>query len=185
MGCSQVQHELLEHFALHEELGPRSWPHLAHLETCAGCRDEIGVDRELVRQLRRALRARVEGSAPSAAAWRHVRRRTVDRPAQPWTLRLVRWGGTLSAATVAAVMMFAVVTAPGTGLISSAESPFVASAARRALAPVDESSWPAAYVSPYRVPLAIPPMPGWPVNPQLSDPNSARDSEPPLTGRMR
>lgn len=183
MSCSQVRRELLEHFAFREELGPRSWPHLAHLESCAECREEVGIDRELVRQLRRALRERVEGRAPSDDSWSRVRRRTVDRPARPWTVRLVRWGGMVSAAATAGVMLFAVVTAPATRLFPDAESPFIASAAWRAVPPVEEAGDRPPSVSTYRAPQAVPPLPGWPRQTRLSD--EAPANEPPITGRMR
>lgn len=183
MSCSQVRRELLEHFAVREELGPRSWPHLAHLESCAECREEVGVDRDLVRQLRRALRERVEGSAASEDSWSLVRRRTVDRPAQAWTVRLVRWGGMLSAAATAGIMLFAVATAPATRLFPDAESPFIASAARRAVPPVEEATDRPPSVSTYRAPRADPPLLGWPTQTRLSDEVPA--NEPPITGRMR
>jgi len=109
MSCSRVRRELLEQFRFPEELGPRSGPHLAHLESCAECRREVGIDLALVGQLRRALRERVEGSAPSPASWELVRRRTVDRAPQPWTFRVLRWGGMLPAAA-AGIMMFAIAT---------------------------------------------------------------------------
>lgn len=186
MSCSQVQRELLEHFAFREELGPRSWPHLAHLEACADCRQEVGIDRALVRQLRHALRERVEGSAPSAASWRLVRGRTVDRPAQPWTVRFVRWGGMLSAAATAGIMLFAVATAPETTLFAGTQSPvLVASAAKRAV-PVEEApGWPPAYSTTYVAPEAEPPLPGWPMRTQSSDEVETRDGEPPIPRRTR
>jgi hypothetical protein len=185
MSCSQVRRELLEHFALREELGPRSWPHLAHLESCAECRREVGIDRELVKQLRRALRERVEDSAPSEASWRLVRHRTLDRPVQPWMVRVLHWGGILSAAA-AAVMMFAVATAPGTAVFPGTQSPFLASAARRAVPPVEEArAWPPVGEITYHRPQADPPLPGWPMETQLADAVALNFGEPPVTGHMR
>ena len=186
MSCSQARRELLELFALGEELGSRSAPHLAHLESCAECRREVGIDRELVHNLRRALRARVEGHAPSEASWGRVRRRTVDRRERPWRVPLVRWGGMASAAAAAGIMLFAVVTAPEARLFPETQSPFVASAARRVVPPVEEASgWLAGYSSTYSAPQADPPLPGWPVRTHLSDETGRRDGEPPITGRMR
>jgi hypothetical protein len=120
VSCSRVRRELLEHFRFPQELGSRSGPHLAHLESCAACREEVGINRELVEQLRRALRERVEGSDPSAASWDLVRRRTVERPATPWTTRVLRWGSLLPAA-VAGILMFATVSE--TGLLSGRGAP--------------------------------------------------------------
>ena len=57
--------ELIERFRFGEELDSRSAPHLAHLETCLACREEVGLDRALVRQLRPAPQAPVGGDAPS------------------------------------------------------------------------------------------------------------------------
>lgn len=186
MSCSQARRELLEHFALGEELGSRSGPHLAHLESCADCRREMGIDRELVENLRRALRDRVEGSAPSEASWGLVRRRTVDRPVRPWTVRVVHWGGIASAAAAASIMTFAIATAPGTTLLPGTESPFVASAARRAVPPLEEArGWPPEQSSTYPAPQTYPPLPGWPTQTQMSDEAAPRDGEPPIPGRMQ
>ncbi len=185
MSCKRAQRELLEQFALGEELGSRSGPHLAHLVSCAECRREVGIDRELVENLRRALRERVEGSAPSQASWELVRRRTIDRPARPWTTRVVQWGGMVSAAAAAGTMMFAVVTAPESRFAGT-QSPFIASAARRAVPPVDEAGGlSGADSSVYIATQTEPPLPGWPVRPQFSKSAPSRDSDPPITGHMR
>jgi anti-sigma factor RsiW len=185
MTCSQVRRELLEHFAFREELGPSSGPHLAHLESCADCRREVGMDRALVRQLRRALRERVEGSSPSVASWELVRRRTVDRPVRPWTVRVLQWRGVVSAAA-AGIMVFAVATAPQTRVLPGAQSPvFVAPSARRGVPPVDEGSvWSLALANTYWAPRADAPLPGWPMATQMADEVATNFSEPP-TGRMR
>jgi anti-sigma factor RsiW len=184
--CSRVRSELLEHLALDEELGARSGPHLAHLQTCAECRREVGIDRELLKHLRRALRERVEGSAPSEASWELVRRRTIDRPKRPWTIRAAQWGGMVSAAA-AAVMMFAVATAPESTLFPGTQSPFVASAARRAVPPVDENRGsPAEVSSTYVAPQTEPPLPGMrAVKPQESGRAVGREGDPPISGHMR
>jgi len=125
----------MEHFRFPEELGPRSGPHLAHLESCAECRKDVGLDLELVEQLRRALRDRVEGSAPSTANWELVRRRTVDRPTQQWTVRVLRWSGMLPAA-VAGIMMFAIATTSGTGLLHGIQSPVLTASPEQGPPPV-------------------------------------------------
>jgi hypothetical protein len=114
VSCNKVRRELLEQFRFPMELGPCSGPHLAHLESCAACREEVGINRELVEQLRRALRERVESSDPSAASWDLVRRRALDRPARSWATRVMRLaGGGLLPAAVAGVLMFATVSETG------------------------------------------------------------------------
>ncbi len=75
MSCARVCRELLE-LSRFGALDIRSAPHIEHLVDCRGCRDEIGLDRELVQQLRIALQARIEGAAPSPAAWDRILRRT-------------------------------------------------------------------------------------------------------------
>lgn len=185
MSCSQVRRELLEHFAFREELGARSAPHLAHLESCAECRQEVGIDRALVMQLRRALRERVEGSAPSAASWELVRRRAVEGPGRPWTGRLLRWGRMLPA-VVAGVLMFATAAAPVSRVFPGTQSQtFVASSARRAVPPAEEASgWPPADVTTYRSPQVEAPLPGWPMEVRTADQVAWSDGEPPITRWM-
>jgi hypothetical protein len=183
MSCNRVRRELLAQFALGEELGSRSEPHLVHLQSCADCRREVGIDRELVKNLRRALRERVEGTAPSGASWELVRRRTVDLPERSWTTIVVRWGGMVSAAAAAGVMLFAVASAPEGRLLPGTQSDYIASAARRVVPPVDESNGRAvAIVDLTR--QTFPPLPGWPMQTQISDKSAARD-EPRITRHMR
>ena len=75
MSCARVCRELLE-LSRFGALDIRSAPHIEHLVDCRTCRDGIGLDRELVQQLRAALQARIEGAAPSPAAWDRILRRT-------------------------------------------------------------------------------------------------------------
>ncbi|MEP6680558.1 MAG: hypothetical protein ABJB65_03670 [Chloroflexota bacterium] len=75
MSCARVCRELLE-LSRFGVLDVRSAPHIEHLVDCRACRDEIGLDRALVQQLRAALQARIEGAAPSPAAWDRILRRT-------------------------------------------------------------------------------------------------------------
>ena len=75
MSCRKATRELLERFRFGEELGEESAPHLEHLRTCAACREEIGLDRTLVRHLQEALRQRVAGAAPPETAWLGIRAR--------------------------------------------------------------------------------------------------------------
>lgn len=185
MSCSQARRELLEYFALGEDLTPHSAPHLAHLESCADCRREMGIDRELVRNLRLALRGRVEGHARSGASWEQVRSRTVDRPARPWTAHVMHWRGMVSAAAAAGMMLFAVATAPPTATLHLTQSSF-ASAARRVVPPVeDASSWPAPLSSAYVRPQAYPPLPGWPMQTRTSEEVATLNGDLPIPDGMR
>jgi anti-sigma factor RsiW len=186
VSCKRARRELLDYFALGEELGSRSDPYLAHMQSCAECRDEVGIDRALVKSLRRALRERVEGSAPSQSSWELVRRRTVDSPKRPWTVHVVRWGGMVSTAAAAGVMLFAVATTPESPMLSGPRSPFAASVARRAVPPIDEGTGlAAAQTSAYVAPHTEAPLPGWPVRTQLSSYVATRDGDPPVTGHRR
>lgn len=190
MSCKRVRSELLDYFAFGEELGSRSDPYLAHVQTCAECRREIGIDRALVKNLRRALRERAEGSAPSAASWQLVRRRTVDRQERPWASRLVQWGGMASAATAAVILLFGVVTSPDNRLLPGASTPPVMATSRRAILPVDEGQGTASLQSTVDAALRqpTPPFPGWPTNTQkqTSTAPSGHEIEPPISGgRMR
>ena len=186
MSCSQVRRELLQYFALGEELTPHSGPHLAHLETCANCRREMGIDRELVHNLRRALRARVDGHGSSRASWEQVRSRTVDRPVRPWTAGVVHWRGMVSAAAAAGMMLFAVATAPQTSSLPMTQSPSFASAARRVVPPVEEArGWPAELSSTDLAPQIYPPLPGWPMQTHTSDEAATLNGDLPIPGGMR
>jgi hypothetical protein len=187
VSCSKVRRELLEHFRFREELGSSSAPHLAHLERCASCREEVGIDQELVEQLRRALRERVAGLAPSAASWEVVRQRTVDRPQRPLALRLVQWGRVLPAA-VAGVIMFAMATAPQAGFGEGAQSPQPPAAAVEAVM-VDEAeeatAWEPPWWSKYRAPQPVRVMSGGYREVQMPDePGSGREM-PNVSGPLR
>jgi hypothetical protein len=68
MRCKRIRRELLW-LARFGELGPSSAPHLEHLSRCGSCRDEVGFDRALVQQLRRALAERLSGEEPPPRTW--------------------------------------------------------------------------------------------------------------------
>lgn len=68
MSCRRVRRELLD-IVRFGELGPGSAAHLEHLAVCGACREDVGLDRALVAQLRRALAARVEPFSPPSRAW--------------------------------------------------------------------------------------------------------------------
>ena len=63
--CQRAARELIEFFRF-GELDARSAPHLDHLEICLACREQVGMDRELVLRLQRALAARVVAALPPA-----------------------------------------------------------------------------------------------------------------------
>lgn len=113
MSCRRVCRELLW-LARFGELGPSSQPHLDHLAGCRGCRDEVGFDREMVRQLRIALAARVEGMQPPASAWEAILRRAqAPEPSRfvSWWQRSVGLVGRLRTATAIAGTGLALVLA--------------------------------------------------------------------------
>ena len=184
MSCSQVRRELLEYFRFPEELGPRSAPHLAHLESCAECRADVGLDLELVEQLRRALRERVESSAPSTDNWELLRRRTVDRPAQQWTIHVLRWSGMMPAAA-AGIMMFAIAVTSGSGLLHGTQSPAFTASAEQVVPPVGqagglEPAW-SSKVRALEAALGPPEAP----NIEGLPGETARDQMSPIRGRMQ
>jgi hypothetical protein len=118
MTCRKVSRELLERFRFGEELDARSAPHLEHLQTCLACREEVGLDRALVAQLRRALQARVEGYDPPPSSWQLVRQRALaaEGGPSPW----IAWFGRLSsglraAGAVAAVALVVMLGTIGNG----------------------------------------------------------------------
>ena len=87
VNCRQVVRELIEFFRF-GELDARSAPHLDHLEVCLACRQDVGLDRELVLQLQRSLAARVDGHAASPGAWLEIRRRALEEERPSWRARL-------------------------------------------------------------------------------------------------
>jgi hypothetical protein len=76
MSCRRVRRELLDQLRF-GTVDRRSSASIDHLVGCPSCREEIGIDQALVRQLRRALLARVEGAAPSPRAWEAIRARAL------------------------------------------------------------------------------------------------------------
>jgi anti-sigma factor RsiW len=115
MSCRKVSRELLERFRFGEELDARSAPHLEHLQTCLACREEVGIDRALVTQLRRALQARVEGYAPSPTSWQLVRDRALaaDERGLAWSTWFGRLTAGLRAAGAVAAVAFVVMLGAG------------------------------------------------------------------------
>jgi hypothetical protein len=110
MSCRNVARELLEFFRF-GDLDWRSAPHLAHLETCSACREAVGLDRELVIQLQRALEARVQGHQPSPGVWLEIRRRALEPEPRPGRRRLAWTFGVLPLG--AAFTLMGILVAPG------------------------------------------------------------------------
>jgi hypothetical protein len=125
MSCRRISRELIERFRFGEELDGRSAPHLTHLAACQWCRDEVGLDRTLVLQLQRALRARVAGHEPSPRAFNAVRIRAMaDDTPEALSARFVRWIRFAPAGAAVGLMLVAVVTAgiPKSGAFDSLEA---------------------------------------------------------------
>jgi hypothetical protein len=134
MSCARVCRELLE-LSRFGELDVRSAPHIEHLVDCRACRDEVGLDRALVQQLRVALQARIESAAPSSAAWDGILRR-MQRPEVGMAAWFRRRSGVVLArlrtATAVSATALAVLIASGTQVgiqQHPAPSPRAASAA--------------------------------------------------------
>ncbi len=99
MTCRRIRRQLRDRVRF-GEVEDCSAAQLDHLDDCHGCRDEMGIDQAIVRQLRRALEARVAGSSPSPQAFAQIRQRALaetaaavsvrDAPGSPWA-RLLRW----------------------------------------------------------------------------------------------
>lgn len=79
MRCKRICRELLW-LARFGEFGPSSAPHLDHLASCGGCRDEVGFDRALVQQLRITLAERIANEEPSPGAWSVILARAQAAP---------------------------------------------------------------------------------------------------------
>lgn len=105
MSCHRVSRELLERMRF-GELDHRSAPHIDHLADCARCQEEVGMDRALVRQLRRALVERVEEREPSPTAFAVVRERALrEEDHATWLTRTWRWVRLAPAGAAMAVML--------------------------------------------------------------------------------
>jgi hypothetical protein len=93
MSCRRICRELLW-LARFGEFGPSSQPHLEHLATCRGCRDEVGFDRAMVEQLRMALAERIANASPSPTAWERIRAQAQVPEPRP-AARLLAFGNGL------------------------------------------------------------------------------------------
>ena len=126
MSCRRIRRELLW-LVRFGDFDAGSAPHLDHLASCQDCRDEVGLDRALVRQLRTALAARIGDATPSQSAWEGVlarMRQPEPRVARPWTSKLaafLRAGSAMAGASLALVVALNLEIAP----IGAAPSPDV------------------------------------------------------------
>ena len=110
MSCRRIRRELIERFRF-GELDARSAPHLAHLNGCVGCRDEVGIERSVVHHLQRALAERVVDRDPSPNAFEGIRRRALEPATPSWGDGLWRWARALPAGAAIALMGFAILSA--------------------------------------------------------------------------
>lgn len=117
MSCRRIRRELLW-LVRFGDLDAGSAPHLEHLAGCQGCRDEVGLDRALVRQLRTALAERIGDASPSPSAWEGVLARMAQpEPSmvRPWSARLaavLRAGSAMAGASLALVLALNLELAP-------------------------------------------------------------------------
>lgn len=119
MSCRRICRELVELFRF-GELDRRSAPHLEHLANCRGCRDEVGVDRELVERLRFTLAQRVENAGPSGSAFAAILARAQSDEPRGWR-RWVQLNPRLLADRLGAASAVAVV---GLAVLLSASTQF-------------------------------------------------------------
>jgi hypothetical protein len=126
MSCRRIRRELLW-LVRFGDLDAGSGPHLEHLAGCQGCRDEIGLDRAMVRQLRTALAERIGDASPSPSAWEGVLARMAQpepRIERPWSARLaalLRAGSAMAGASLALMLALNLELAP-IGSIPTPES---------------------------------------------------------------
>ena len=117
MSCRRIRRELLW-LVRFGDFDAGSAPHLEHLASCQDCRDEVGLDRALVRQLRTALAARIGDATPSPSAWEGVlarMRQPEPSVTRPWTSKLaafLRAGSAMAGASLALVVALNLEIAP-------------------------------------------------------------------------
>jgi anti-sigma factor RsiW len=112
MSCRRVRRELLDLLRF-GDASSRADAYLDHVERCPDCQHEVAVDSGLARELRQALRVRVDGYEPSPAVWRGIRLRAADpEPAlEGWAGAVIAAGrGVRVMVPVAAIMLAAVVS---------------------------------------------------------------------------
>jgi hypothetical protein len=110
MSCRRIRRELLW-LVRFGDLDGGSAPHLDHLAGCRACRDEVGLDRALVRQLRTALAARIGDASPSPSAWEGVLARMAEPEPSPWRSWSTRLASVLRAGSAMAGASLALIVA--------------------------------------------------------------------------
>ena len=117
MSCRRIRRELLW-LVRFGDFDAGSAPHLEHLASCQACRDEVGLDRALVRQLRTVLAERIGDASPSPSAWEGVlarMRQPEPSGLRPWSARLasfLRAGSAMAGASLALVLALNLEMAP-------------------------------------------------------------------------
>lgn len=152
MSCRKVTRELIEAFRF-GELDQRSAAHLEHLEVCEACRTEVGLDQLLVRNLRRALAARLESYAPSPGAWQGVLRRATADAEQPSLSRLMTFARAARTLAAGSAIALAVILTQGgiDGLEVSTSAPPLRSTA----ATLEREEWPSLPPQPMVEPTTV------------------------------
>ena len=126
MSCRRIRRELLW-LVRFGDFDAGSAHHLEHLAGCQACRDEVGLDRALVRQLRTALAERIGDASPSPGAWNGVLARMAQPERsvlRPWSSRLaafLRAGSAMAGASLALILALNLELAP-IGSIQAPES---------------------------------------------------------------
>lgn len=168
MSCRRVSRELLERFRF-GELDGRHAGHLDHLEHCHACREAVGLDQALVRQLRSALRARIESASPSSDAWPLIRQRVlVEAAAGGRWPSLRQLSSPLRAMAAAAALLLITVFSTGQVNDLQQERSFVP---RMTPGFVESSSIP-----PQKLPRARPPSRKLPPQPRSSGATALADA---------
>jgi hypothetical protein len=117
MSCRRIRRELLW-LVRFGDFDAGSAQHLEHLAGCQACRDEVGLDRALVRQLRTALAERIGDATPSPGAWDGVLARMAQPERsvlRPWSSRLaafLRAGSAMAGASLALILALNLELAP-------------------------------------------------------------------------
>ena len=124
MSCGRARRQLLW-LVQFGELDQESAPHLDHLAGCRACRDDVGIDRALVRRLRTALAERVADASPSPEAWEGILARMRQPEPRPAGLRglATRFVSALRAGTAMAGAGLALILALNLEVMPLAPSP--------------------------------------------------------------
>ena len=151
MSCRKIRRELIERFRF-GELDGRSAPHLEHLRGCVECRDDVGLDSVVVRNLQRALAVRVAAAGPSPTAFEVIRRRALEPPPPSMGERLWRWARVVPAGAAIALAGFAIIGGSPNGVPQAAAPRELAWPGFQERAPYDlvqrETFWTEGYLVP-------------------------------------